>query len=156
MSALIQAARPITVRTAYFWDMRWIWIVISFFALPAVAQDIHVEISKIKHREGELVVAIFDSQQSFLKKPLRVVRVPPDGDKVEAVFAGMAPGNYAISVFHDRNLNDVLDSNVLGIPQEGFGFSKNVMGFFGPPSFQSARFSVNTGDIALAIILRHY
>lgn len=156
MSALIQAARPITGRTAYFWDMRWIWIVISFFASPAMAQDIHVEISKIKHREGQLVVAIFDNQQAFLKKPLRVMRVQPAGEKVEAMFSGVAPGTYAISVFHDRNLNDILDSNVLGIPQEGFGFSRNVMGFFGPPSFQSAKFSVDTGSVALSITLRHY
>ncbi|HQQ82919.1 MAG TPA: DUF2141 domain-containing protein [Cyclobacteriaceae bacterium] len=136
--------------------MRWIWIVISFFGSPAMAQDIHVEISKIRHREGELVVAIFDNQKSFLKKPFRVVRLQPAGDKVETIITGVAPGTYAISVFHDRNQNDILDSNVLGIPQEGFGFSRNVMGFFGPPSFQSARFDVENTDVTLAITLRHY
>lgn len=121
-----------------------------------MAQDIHVEISKIRHQEGELVVAIFDSQQAFLKKPFRVMRVQPAGEKVEAIFTGMAPGTYAISVFHDRNQNNILDSNVLGIPQEGFGFSRNVMGFFGPPSFQSARFTVDDTSVVLNITLRHY
>lgn len=72
--------------------MRWMWIVVSFFASPAMAQDIRVEISKIRHREGELVVAIFDNQQSFLKKPFRVVRLQPVGDKVETIITGVAPG----------------------------------------------------------------
>lgn len=91
MSAQNRASSRIHRRTAYFWDMRWIWIVVSFFASPAMAQDIRVEISKIRHREGELVVAIFDNQQSFLKKPFRVVRLQPVGDKVETIITGVAP-----------------------------------------------------------------
>lgn len=136
--------------------MKWLIILASLTTFPLRAQEIRVSISKIRHPGGEVVVALFDSEQTFLKKPLQVVRVKPNHDRAEAVFAGLIPGDYAVSVFHDLNANDKLDGNMLGIPQEGFGFSKNVMGFFGPPSFRAARFTVGLSDLALPITLRHY
>jgi uncharacterized protein (DUF2141 family) len=32
------------------------------------------------------------------------------------------PGKYAIAVIHDENCNGKLDTNMFGIPKEGYGF----------------------------------
>jgi uncharacterized protein (DUF2141 family) len=37
-------------------------------------------------------------------------------------FSDIKPGKYAIAVIHDENCNGELDSNLFGIPTEGYGF----------------------------------
>lgn len=52
----------------------------------------------------------------------------------------LAFGEYAIKVFHDENNNGKLDKNFLGIPSEAYGYSNNASGWFGPPSWEDAKF----------------
>lgn len=61
-------------------------------------------------------------------------------------FDGLSPGTYAAALIHDENSNAKLDT-LLGIPREGFGFSRNPALRFGPPRFSSAQFAV--GDVAV-------
>jgi len=56
-------------------------------------------------------------------------------------FEGLAPGDYAITAIHDANGNAKLDT-MLGIPREGFGFSRNPAIRFGPPRYKDARFTL--------------
>ena len=51
------------------------------------------------------------------------------------------PGIYAIALLHDQNENRKLDKNWIGAPKEGFGFSRNVKVFMGPPEFKEAAFN---------------
>ena len=53
------------------------------------------------------------------------------------VFDDLPSGTYALALIHDENGNGKLDT-MMGIPKEGFGFSKNPAIRFGPPSFKSA------------------
>ena len=53
----------------------------------------------------------------------------------------MPPGNYAAALIHDENSNAKLDT-LLGIPREGFGFSRNPPIGFGPPRFAAAEFAI--------------
>lgn len=46
------------------------------------------------------------------------------------------------ALFHDANGNGRLDSNRLGIPVGGIGFSNNATGSFGPPAFEKAAFDL--------------
>jgi len=57
---------------------------------------------------------------------------------------GIKPGRYALSVIHDENGNGKLDT-WLGIPREGFGFSRNPTVRFGPPRFDRVRFDLGSG-----------
>ena len=52
-------------------------------------------------------------------------------------------GVYAVSFYIDSNNNQKLDFNFFGIPTEQYGFSNNSMGFFGPPSFDQASFTID-------------
>ena len=57
---------------------------------------------------------------------------------------GLPHGTYAIAVIHDENSNAKLDT-FMGIPREGFGFSRNPRIRFGPPRFSAAQFDVGDG-----------
>ena len=56
-------------------------------------------------------------------------------------FDDLPPGNYAAALIHDENSNAKLDT-LLGIPREGFGFSRNPPIGFGPPRFTAAQFAL--------------
>jgi uncharacterized protein (DUF2141 family) len=71
------------------------------------------------------------------------------------VFSGVAPGDYAVSVFHDENANGTLDRNFIGMPKEGVGASNDAAGKLGPPRFEDARFSYKGGQQTLTIHLKY-
>jgi uncharacterized protein (DUF2141 family) len=59
---------------------------------------------------------------------------------LEIVIHDLHAGKYAIASYHDENGNGKLDTNALGIPEEGYGFSNDARGTFGPPKFSEAAF----------------
>jgi outer membrane protein len=64
------------------------------------------------------------------------------------VFDGLAPGRYAVLVFHDRNANGALDQNSWD-PAEPRGFSRRSWGG-GAPVFSEAAVEVRAGDASPA------
>ena len=63
--------------------------------------------------------------------------------QVEVVFKDLAPGSYAVSAYQDLNGNQRLDANMVGMPTEPFGFSRDAKGQFGPPKFDDAVIKVS-------------
>lgn len=68
-------------------------------------------------------------------------------------FEQLAPGSYAIAVFHDKNNNGILDKNLVGMPVERYGFSNNARETFSAPSFNSAAVELNA-DKAIGIYIK--
>ena len=56
-------------------------------------------------------------------------------------------GEYAIALWHDENNDGKLNKNWLGMPTEGYGFSNNVFGAFGPPDYEECTFKIREGEI---------
>ena len=76
------------------------------------------------------------------KDPARITRVVPSKAASSIQIANLAPGEYSLLVIHDENRNGKLDT-VLGMPREGFGFSRNPAIRFGPPHYGDVRFAVS-------------
>lgn len=104
-------------------------------------------------RGGMITALLFDSPEGFedFRGPVYRQRVAADGRR-ELQLTGIAPGRYALVVFHDENSNDRLDSNFIGIPREPIGFS-NAYRPKGPPSFARAAFQLDADD-TMAIDVR--
>ena len=49
-----------------------------------------------------------------------------------------------IGYYINANENEKLETNFIGIPEEEYGFSNNARGTFGPPSFESASFTLDS------------
>jgi uncharacterized protein (DUF2141 family) len=60
---------------------------------------------------------------------------------------------YVIIVIHHKNMNGKLDTNWLGIPKEGYGFSNDVKALLGAPPFSAASFRYDGGTLDLTINL---
>lgn len=123
--------------------MKWViqFLLIGCASHAAAGQDLVVTVKNIKNDKGVLVVGLFDSERSFTKHPMKALTPKAETGTIQVVFHNVKAGDYAISIFHDANENSVLDMNFIGIPREGFGFSNDAMGAFGPPSFHKAMFS---------------
>ncbi len=105
-------------------------------------------IAKPTAREiGEAAEVVFTSLPGPVE--FQDVAIGPNG-----LIHGMKPGTYAVSLVHDENANGKLDTKAM-IPGEGFGFSRNPMILFGPPSFGGAKFTLDANGGAQAIKMKY-
>lgn len=125
-------------------------------AATAWAQaQLEVVVKNVKDDKGNIRVGIFRDDKTFLKDAWLGKVVKAATGEVKVVFDSVPAGTYAVSIIHDANENGELDSNAFGIPKEGFGFSNDAMGLFGPPGFQKASVSIGVGSQAITISLRY-
>lgn len=104
--------------------------------------------------QSRLYVALYDSADGYTaNKALASRIVPAQAGATPLTFSGLAPGRYAVKVFADENGNATLDTNLLGLPVERYGFSRDARGSFGPPDFQDAAVSPDA-DPRIVIHLR--
>jgi uncharacterized protein (DUF2141 family) len=103
---------------------------------------VEVTITNIKEVKGAIRVALFTEDENFPdNKPIKGHVVKTTGKTMKVIFENVTDGMYAVSIIHDENENEKLDTGFMGIPKEGFGFSNDAMGTFGPPKFKEASFS---------------
>ncbi|HEX6441815.1 MAG TPA: DUF2141 domain-containing protein [Stellaceae bacterium] len=82
-------------------------------------------------------------------------KVPASTGPMTVVFDNLPPGTYAVGAFHDENGNDHLDTNFLGLPEEGYALSNNVRAAMSKPTFQQAAFSVGEQGAQVALHIRY-
>jgi len=107
---------------------------------------------------GVVDCALFGSADGFpgdSGKAIKTTKSKIENGQGVCTFSGVAPGDYAGSVFHDENGNGKLDRNFIGMPKEGVGASNDAAGKFGPPKFDDARFSYKGGPQALTIHVKY-
>lgn len=122
---------------------------------PAAAADLTVELHGIRAQTGVVKIAVVDSQDAWDGKaaPLQGRGAPPRGESASFTFKDLKPGSYAVMITHDENDNGKLDTNVMGMPLEGYGFSNNPR-VSRKPTWDEARFSVIDSDVAIDVELR--
>ena len=69
-------------------------------------------------------------------------------------FNRVATGAYALTLVHDENNNQRLDT-VLGIPREGFGFSRNPAIRFGAPRFEQVVIELRSGFTSQTVRMQY-
>lgn len=110
-------------------------------------------IEGIDEEVGEVRIAIFDSESAYNEKedPIHAVVLDVNNTTLEWNDDDLPYGNYAIAVYHDKNTNGELDTNLLGIPKEAYGFSNNARGRFGPASWGDAHFTIDSEKSKMVI-----
>ena len=118
-------------------------------------QDLEVVVKGVKSDQGVLMVGLFNSEKTFTKQAWRGEKPKAVKGTVLVTFKNIPAGEYAISVFHHADDDGKLHTNFIGIPKEGFGFSNDVMGTFGPPTFQKAKFRCPVAQ-PISVTLKYY
>jgi uncharacterized protein (DUF2141 family) len=126
--------------------MAKIIIAITFFIASLVsAQNVNltVTLSGLKSNTGVLLVGLYNSDGTFLKKTYKGVTSDIRANGATVTFLSIPKGEYAISAYHDKNKNGKLDTNFVGIPKEDYASSNNAKGIMGPPKYADAKFELN-------------
>lgn len=123
--------------------------------MPAFAADLTINLTGVRASTGVVKVALLDSQAAWdgQAAPVDATGAPPAGDSAIFRFTDLKPGTYAVAISHDENGNGKLDSNIVGMPTEGYGFSNNPR-VMRKPTFEEARFEVGRDDLAITVDLR--
>jgi uncharacterized protein (DUF2141 family) len=109
---------------------------IAFSASPLMGQpsvgassdEMTVEISGLRNQKGLVCIALFDSAAGFPADATKAIKnncfkVVSATQKVN--LGPLKSGRYAMSILHDENADQKLNTGFLGIPREGIGFSRN-------------------------------
>jgi uncharacterized protein (DUF2141 family) len=130
--------------------MNLILFIIALFFLTARQggeYTLTVTVSGLTPVKGDLYISIHNRPQyfqeadsAFLKKKITIQ------SEIETLFFENVPeGNYAVAVYHDENLNGIMEISEKGFPVEGYGFSTKGK-IIGRPKFDQAVFEVKSND----------
>lgn len=135
-------------------------LLITCASQMAIAAPVKIKFTNTGKQRGVLKIAVFNNPRFFpdnaagiiLKKSLPVTRSQTTAE----IDVDLPEGDYAISVILDENGNDRLDTNVLGIPTERFGFSNNPSIRRGAPRFSQCEVRVEETGANLSINLKKF
>ncbi len=139
------------------------YFMLGLFMLPVVlagdlaAAELRLRVTGLRVPGGAVHYALYNRAEDF-PDPGRAVKggeVAVSGASVDVVLRDLAPGTYALAVFHDENENGAFDQGLFGWPLEGFGFSNGAAAWFGPPTFAEAALRIG-GPETVAIVSMTY
>lgn len=130
-------------------------------ARPARAQNpghVRVYMTGFDSDDGKALVALFIKEDGFpdegRRALLRREAVIRNGT-AEVLFTDVPAGPYAVSVLHDLNGDYEMDTDLLGMPSEGYGVSRDGTRTFGAPRFRDCVLQLGAGESATIRIRIH-
>lgn len=119
---------------------------VSVLAAASAAQALEVTVTNLRSTEGDVVVCLWRPQDPGFPncgtgQPFMKETAPAAAATV--TFAEVAPGEYAVSLFHDETRSGAPETNLLGMPTSGIGLANNPqLGMSNRPSFDKARITL--------------
>lgn len=120
-------------------------LLLSFLFLTLQSQPVlTIQINEFENSKGTVLLEVTDADKIVIKG----LSEPIKNNSCTFVITDLEPGKYSFKYFHDENNNEKLDTKLIGMPKEGFGFSNNATGKFGPPKHAKTIFELK-GDTTL-------
>ena len=115
-------------------------------------------INELRNQKGEVCVALFESkagfpqddEQAICNQCFKISELPM------TVGFEVPYGSYAASLLHDENKDGELNTNIVGIPKEGIGFSNDPRIIKGTPSFEKTCFEFNEDNQSVEIAVKYF
>ena len=126
---------------------------------PVAEEGIKITVTKLRSNNGNVLVSLFKDGVGYpddATKAFRKTKLSITDKKASVLFSSLPSGVYSVSILHDVNDDQKMNKNGLGIPKEGYGFSNNVMGAFGPPSWSKSSFKHTAGSLTQKDIRTRY
>ena len=124
-------------------------ITLVFLSGTLFSQTIILEVSNLKSNKGQIIVAIFQDDQTFQdevpKYDKRFSKETVKNGKMYIKFK-LPPGVYGFTLIDDENHNGDIDYNFIGLPKEGFGFSDYYHTGMIKPHFDKFKFNLSEGE----------
>ncbi|MDH3978058.1 MAG: DUF2141 domain-containing protein [Gammaproteobacteria bacterium] len=118
-------------------------------ASQVAAGVVEVRVEGIASKKGTVYASIFLSAEGFpgdKGMAFAYRAVPAQDGAVLLRFEEVPAGEFVVAVLHDADENQELSFNLLGMPKEDYGFSRDARAMFGPPPFEKAAVSIRAGE----------
>lgn len=115
--------------------------------------ELKVTVTGLKSEEGKVFIGLYSSEELWLKKYEFGVIGEIKNGQCSSSINNIPAGTYAISLYHDKNDNNKLDTGWFGIPKEPYGCSNGAKGKFGPPKWTDAKFEITESKQTIEIKL---
>jgi uncharacterized protein (DUF2141 family) len=120
------------------------------------AAELAITVRGVANDSGHVLVAACTAETFLGAKCPYTARTAAEEGPVRVLVSGIKPGAYAIQSFHDENDNLDIDRNLLGLPSEGMGFSRDAPMRFGPPSFEDAVVEITGRRSEVELRIRYF
>lgn len=131
--------------------------VVLLSTLPYLhSASIHVTITNVKEPKGEIIIYLYKGSEGFMNpdSARAIVKIEASDYREGYTFSNLEAGKYAVILHHDKDRSGKMKS-VLGIPREGFGFSRNYRPKTRAPKFNEVKFAVE-GATAIEIKMIYF
>jgi uncharacterized protein (DUF2141 family) len=121
--------------------------------------NLNILINGLKSQKGQICLSLFYGSKGFPsngKRALKSECLKVTGIPQTVTFPNLKAGNYAIAIFHDVNEDGDINTNALGIPTEGFGFSQNPTILTREPKFDESSVLVVGSSTNIQIELQYF
>jgi uncharacterized protein (DUF2141 family) len=119
---------------------------VSFHSFAEDTTALNLELTGLQSVSGDIYIAVYNSKDTWLGDDVVVSQKVVIADALDGEIVRyqlqLAPGEYALSIFYDKNNNGELDTNFIGIPKEPVALSNNARPKFGPPKYKDAVFEL--------------
>ena len=128
-------------------SMQLCFLIFASFILPEKTGTLSLQVEGLRNLRGQVLVTVYDQEKGFPTDPsaavtsCRVVLANQADLRIETEL--LPHGTYAVALLHDENANGIMDTNLVGIPKEGYATSNNIRKLLSAPSFEEARFELD-------------
>lgn len=124
-------------------------------ALGVEAAPLTIEITGLRNARGRVHVALCPRDKFLSESCVYRASAPAAKGSVTLTIPALPAGDYAAQAFHDENANQKMDRNFVGIPKEGFAFSRDAKVRFAPPKWADATFAHDASAQAIRFSMRY-
>ena len=131
---------------------------IAIFTLtPSNNPQLTIKISNIDKIQGEIKVGIFDRETHFLKVgyAIKNYSIKVQDNTATLTITDLPKGDYAVTLYHDENSDNKMNTNFIGIPKEPYGFSNNFAPKMSAPKFKDCKFTFSESKTLNIKLLSH-
>jgi uncharacterized protein (DUF2141 family) len=128
-------------------------LLLLLLSIGSMAQvDFKLEITGVEKNGGKVYISVFNSEQSYNNRAVfKSFTLDPKATSINTLLK-LPEGEYLFSIYQDSNGNGILDTNLVGIPKEKFGFT-NYDGKRAPGSFNRHKILINKSSKSILVNL---
>lgn len=129
-----------------------------FFSSYQEKAVLDIKISNIRNHKGVILLSVYTAPDQFPYHPLKTYEVKKDSlakGIIHTSIRDLSPGQYALGLLDDENRSGQMEYNMIGIPQEGFGFTNNPKLFLKRPDYDRVLFKIYPGINRIQLIVRY-
>jgi uncharacterized protein (DUF2141 family) len=136
----------------------FILLLLLFSTTYLTAENVRVtiDITHVTVNDGKVFLAIFSNADEFRREEPPFVFELESTSTVLSQEVQLPPGEYVISAFQDRNGNNDLDFNFLGVPREPVGISNYYGSGFPSRNFDRQKIPINSTTERVSIRLYRF